>query len=1048
MKCPQQIVHLLLAAALAVTGRLLAASPVISEFMASNSHSPHTLRDEDGAFSDWIEIHNPDTIPIDLNGWFLTDTATNKAKWKFPAIVLPPGGYLVVFASAKDRRDPARPLHTNFSLNSQGEYLGLVMPDQTTVAFEYAPSFPAQQPDVSYGLIPGPNGTPATPGFLSKPTPGAPNATAAAALPQTVGFSRTAGVFSSSFMLQLNGAAVNQRIRYVVTPASAGGTAPEPTAASPEYTGPIAISSSVLVQASVFSASDSIKGATTTSFYAKMGASLSGFTSKLPILVIDTLGSGPLVKDAPVQPSWLSSFTPTASGSSLLNASPEATSPLKTSVRGSSSATFPKNSYNLDFTGATGDKHEQAFLDLTASDHWALVGVWKYDLTQINNALIYSLSNQIGRWAPRVRFAEVFLNTTGNDVDSADYAGIYALTDRVEVGSDRVDLKSLDPGDLSPSAITGGYIIKIDAKSPDEIGWQTSHALPDTSSSVILISPKADSVAPAQVDYIRTYVQRMENALYADRATGWAQRTYLDYIDRASWVDHHILNTFAANPDAFVRSAYFNKDRNGRLRAGPVWDFDRALGSYWDERSFRWNIWSGLGATDVWQSGWWGLLATDPEFMQEWIDRWQALRRGELSNTSLISLVGSLSAQVGTEAAARDAARWPDNQSPYGSYSAQIEHMKGWVTLRARWIDDQFLRAPAAATANGFITFTAPTGAKLAYTLDGSDPRALGGEIAPNAILASAPVSLPANVNIHVRSYRVELRGTFPGSPWSSATGGEATSPLSPQSRIVNLSSRAVIGSGDNALFAGVVIADTESKRYLARAIGPGLAAFGATGIIADPQLKILSGNGAELFRNTGWETGVDAARMAGYDKSVGAFPLVTGVKDSALASALPSGSYNLQISTPSNQPGIGLVELYELDPNGRTANLSTRARVKAGNGALFGGFVVQGTAYKRMLIRAVGPTLASFGLTDALRDPVLAVYSGQTIVATNDRWELADNPAAIAAAGASVGAFTMAAKSDDAAVLITLPPGAYTVEVKGKSGTEGIALLEIYEIP
>jgi hypothetical protein len=127
---------------------------------------------------------------------------------------------------------------------------------------------------------------------------------------------------------------------------------------------------------------------------------------------------------------------------------------------------------------------------------------------------------------------------------------------------------------------------------------------------------------------------------------------------------------------------------------------------------------------------------------------------------------------------------------------------------------------------------------------------------------------------------------------------------------------------------------------------------------------------------------------------------------------------------------------------------LSTRARVLTGEGVLIGGFVVQGPAYKRMLIRAVGPTLAAFGVGDALADPVLTIYSGQTVVATNDRWEAAGNAAAVLAASRTSGAFILAANSEDAALLITLPPGAYTVEVKGKSEGEGVALLEIYEVP
>jgi hypothetical protein len=139
---------------------------------------------------------------------------------------------------------------------------------------------------------------------------------------------------------------------------------------------------------------------------------------------------------------------------------------------------------------------------------------------------------------------------------------------------------------------------------------------------------------------------------------------------------------------------------------------------------------------------------------------------------------------------------------------------------------------------------------------------------------------------------------------------------------------------------------------------------------------------------------------------------------------------------------------LYELDANGRTVNLSTRAYVRTADGALFGGFYVQGPAYKRMLVRAIGPTLGAFGVSDVLRDPILTINSSQGVVATNDRWEASAGLSALVAASASVGAFSLTAGSEDAAVLITLPPGPYTVEVKGKDGGQGIALLEIYEVP
>jgi autotransporter-associated beta strand protein len=132
--------------------RVLEAGPVISEFMALNDGG---LVDSFGEHSDWIEIHNPTSAGIQLDGWYLTDNASNLTKWRFPAVTLAAGGQLVVFASSRDRRDPAAELHTNFALSGAGEYLALVRPNGSTVASAYAPTFPGQYTDVSYGRVAG-----------------------------------------------------------------------------------------------------------------------------------------------------------------------------------------------------------------------------------------------------------------------------------------------------------------------------------------------------------------------------------------------------------------------------------------------------------------------------------------------------------------------------------------------------------------------------------------------------------------------------------------------------------------------------------------------------------------------------------------------------------------------------------------------------------------------------------------------------------------------------------------------------------------------------
>ena len=141
---------------------------VISEFMASNNT---TLADENGGYPDWIEIHNPGPEVVSLDGWALTDKADNLNKWQFPdGIEMQVGEFLVVFASGKDLTDPGSELHTNFELSGTGEYLALVRPDDS-IATEYAPQYPQQSSDISYGLADAVD----EPVFFTNPTPGAIN---------------------------------------------------------------------------------------------------------------------------------------------------------------------------------------------------------------------------------------------------------------------------------------------------------------------------------------------------------------------------------------------------------------------------------------------------------------------------------------------------------------------------------------------------------------------------------------------------------------------------------------------------------------------------------------------------------------------------------------------------------------------------------------------------------------------------------------------------------------------------------------------------------
>jgi len=263
--------------------------------------------------------------------------------------------------------------------------------------------------------------------------------------------------------------------------------------------------------------------------------------------------------------------------------------------------------------------------------------------------------------------------------------------------------------------------------------------------------------------------------------------------------------------------------------------------------------------------------------------------------------------------------------------------------------------------------------------------------------------------------------------------------------RVINLATRTLVGGTAGTPIAGFVIAGTGTKRILVRAVGPALAGFGVTGAAADPSVAIVAASGATVAGNDDWSTADEATFTA-----VGAFPLAIGSRDAAVVAALPAGSYTTPVGL-TGAAGITLLEFYDAQaasPGANLVNASTRAFVGTGDGVLIPGFVVAGTGQVRLLIRGVGPTLAGFGVSGALTDPELTLFSGPIAIAANDNWGTAANAGDILAAARQAGAFALPAGSRDAALLVTLPAGAYTARLGGVGGTTGLALMEIYVVP
>lgn len=267
--------------------------------------------------------------------------------------------------------------------------------------------------------------------------------------------------------------------------------------------------------------------------------------------------------------------------------------------------------------------------------------------------------------------------------------------------------------------------------------------------------------------------------------------------------------------------------------------------------------------------------------------------------------------------------------------------------------------------------------------------------------------------------------------------------------RLVNLSVRSVAGAGERTLILGCVVGGSGSKSMLVRGIGPSLTAFQVGNALSDPQLQIYSGSTLRVS-NDNWGQSPNVAAMAPTFSRLGAFMLPGGSRDAAVLDSFGPGAWSMQVSGPASG-GVALVEVYDADLNpgaaaARLVNLSARTEIGTGERALFAGFAVSGGS-RRVLIRGVGGSLRAFNLTGVLSDPVLQLFTGNTVIAENDDIASRTDRAQIEAAARSVGAFPLSSDLD-AALLVSLPPGVYSAQVSGYEGETGVGLVEVYEVP
>jgi len=643
-------------------------------------------------------------------------------------------------------------------------------------------------------------------GYFETPTPDAPNDRIALPPPADVDFSETGRMFSVPSALALSCATPGAVIRYT-TDLSV------PTETSSEYTAPIPITESVQIRARAF-LPGALDGAVTTQTYLRMAGDVAAFSSDLPVIVVSTLGTGspPGTSSTLRRNSYMFFFEPDpASGRTTLTQAPVIATRAGVRRRGSSSSIWPKYSMSVETwqDGNDDDRNITPFAMPREAD-WILNARYEWDLALMRNPFVYEISRQIGRYAPRTQFVEVFSDTTGAEVSGSDYFGVYSLIERIEVDPNRVDIDKLMPWENALPEISGGYIFKNDRPDPGEPTMSVGGM-----GQLTNVDPDGLELSSQQRSWLIGHLNELNTAL-TNTPTGINPSTGLgieDYVDIDSWIDHHLLNLLVMNIDWGRHSAFFYKDRDDKIVSGPVWDYDRALGCE-DVRDNEPRAWEGVVnavgtvSSKTWFDSrfpWYGNLlgptadpaeANYPDIRQRHTDRWFELRRREFSIDHLHAVIDSLADEI-RESQVRNFVRWTQYPANGGNFAepglvgweAEVSHMKGWLATRAAWVDSQYLSPPAFNTSGGMVgedfqlIVGSPDG-QVYYTTDGTDPRAPGG--APSATATGFPGGPVTDTLIDATSscrYLVPVDGSlaltwtdspgsFDDSNWSAGTGG------------------------------------------------------------------------------------------------------------------------------------------------------------------------------------------------------------------------------------------------------------------------------------
>ena len=418
-------------------------------------------------------------------------------------------------------------------------------------------------------------------------------------------------------------------------------------------------------------------------------------SSELPIVVINTQGQS-IVPDTKISAQMEIRYNGVGNITYLNDSANVYNGAIGIEIRGATSASYPQPAYGFETRDILGNNNNVSLLGMPPENDWVLLSNFN-DRSLIRNTLAHKIFTEMGHYSVRSGLCEVIIDSS--------YKGIYVFGEKIKRDINRVNIAKLTPIDISGDSLTGGYILQQNY-------WDNNNSFQSNYSPIdhpgfdvhfVYEYPEPASLLPVQKNYIASFVDSLEDALYSpnydDTLTG-----YRKYLDTKSFIDYFIVNELSRNADGFKKSVFFHKDKfsnGGKLNAGPVWDFDWAwknlYGCYIYE-NFNGSQWAYLVndcPTDNYSTGWYVRLLQDTLFQNELKCTYVDYRQTILDTTHLFAYIDSVRTLV-NNAQSRHFRRFPilgmSGPAPElgavaNTYDAELDTLKAWISTRLDWLD-------------------------------------------------------------------------------------------------------------------------------------------------------------------------------------------------------------------------------------------------------------------------------------------------------------------------------------------------------------------------